>query len=67
MKGPLSEISLALEEMIDGSADLQADVLRRVAGWMSEGYDQAAQRDVEGARDWRNLTTKEERYASAHS
>lgn len=58
MKGPLSEISLALEEMIDGSADLQADVLRRVAGWMSEGYDRAAQRDVEGAEDWRDLNSK---------
>lgn len=67
MKGPLSEISLALEEMIDGTADLTSDVLRRTAGQLAEGYDQAAQRDIEGARDWRNLTTKEDRYASAHS
>lgn len=56
-------------EMIDGLADLQSGLLRRVAETMADAEDREAMLAIEGARDWRDLSadTKENRYASARS
>ena len=67
MTGPLSAIGHAWEELVDHVADWSVDLLRRTAGEMAAGLDRAAQRDIEGAREWRNLARKEDRYASARS
>lgn len=63
MSGHLTTASRALEEMIDSAATFQADLLRRLASLMEDDFDRAAQRDVEGASDWRELNRMEKRYA----
>ncbi|TIT40831.1 MAG: hypothetical protein E5W76_15425 [Mesorhizobium sp.] len=67
MTGPLSNASRQLEELVDVTADWAADLLRRTATDMGDTLDREAMRDVEGATEWRNLATKEPRYATAHS
>lgn len=67
MTGPLSTASRQLEELVDVTADWAAELLRRTAGDMADALDGAAMRDVEGAMEWRNLASKEQRYATAHS
>lgn len=63
MTGLLSTASRALEEMIDSTADWASELLRRTAADMGHALDQAAQRDVEGADEWRNLQS-DRRYQS---
>lgn len=67
MTGPLSTASRALEEMVDVTADWTVELLRRVAADMGDAIDREAMGTVEGATEWRNLATKEHRYASARS
>lgn len=64
MTGPLSTLSVALEEMVDGAATFQAYLLRRVAADMADALDRQAMRDVEGADEWRDHTSKRTGYAS---
>lgn len=63
MTGLLSTASRALEEMVDNTADWAVDLLRRTAAEMGHALDQAAMRDVEGAEEWRDLKSQENRYA----
>lgn len=63
MTGPLAEIGPTWAAMIDGLADFQADILRRTHAEMATALDRAAMRDIEGARDWRNLQNTGDRYA----
>lgn len=63
MTGLLSTASRALEDMIDSTADWAVELLRRTAADMGHALDQAAQRDVEGVHEWRDLKSKENRYA----
>lgn len=63
MTGPLSKLGRAWDELLDGIADFEADLLRRVHSRMADALDRAAMRDVEGARDWRNLQNTWNRYA----
>ncbi len=67
MTGPLSTASRALEEMVDVTADWVVDLLRRAGGDLADAIDRTAMQDIEGATEWRNLTSKEPRYATAHS
>lgn len=67
MTGPLSSLGLAWDQFADTVLAFQADLLRRTAGEMADALDRAAMRDIEGSRDWRDLTRKETRYASARS
>ncbi|RWH31634.1 hypothetical protein [Mesorhizobium sp.] len=67
MTGPLGTASRALEELVDVTTDWTVDILRRVAAEMGHALDRDAMRDVEGATEWRDLATKEQRYATAHS
>jgi fructoselysine-6-P-deglycase FrlB-like protein len=57
MNGPLSDIDHASEEFADG-------ILTRVHHQMTDALDRAAQRDIEGASDWRNFQTTGNRYAN---
>ncbi len=63
MTSPLSALGREWDALADGVADWQVELLRAAARQLSLGYDLAAQRDVEGAREWRDLTRKEDRYA----
>jgi hypothetical protein len=65
MTGPLSTASRCLEEMIDTTTDWSVELLRRAGDDMADALNAAAMRDVEGAPEWRNLTSKEPRYATA--
>lgn len=47
---------------LDRIADCHVGELRRAADDMADALDRAAMRDVEGAREWRDLT-KGNRYA----
>lgn len=69
MTGPLAEIGATWQALDDMLADFQTDMLRRTASQMADALDRAAQQDVEGVRDWRDLSTarKENRYASTRS
>ena len=55
MTGPLAAFGIAWAEFVDGMADQQVDLLRRMARDLD--HDTHAMRAVEGARDWRNLET----------
>jgi hypothetical protein len=57
MTGPLSTASRQLEELVDVTADWAAELLRRTASDMAHALDEAAMRDVEGAAEWRNLSS----------
>ncbi|MES0168218.1 hypothetical protein NKJ87_19885 [Mesorhizobium sp. M0027] len=57
MTGRLSTASRHLEELVDAIADWSIDLLRRAAGDMAAAIDHAAMRDVEGAREWRDLNS----------
>ncbi|RUV07962.1 hypothetical protein EOA79_02415 [Mesorhizobium sp. M1A.F.Ca.IN.020.03.2.1] len=63
MTGLLSTASRALEEMVDSTADWAVELLRRTAAEMSHALDRDAMRDVEGAEEWRDVKSKENRYA----
>lgn len=49
--------------MIDNTADWAVDLLRRTAAEMGHALDQAAQRDVEGCQEWRDLSNSRNRNA----
>lgn len=53
MTGHLTTAGRLLDDLVDGTLAFQADLLRRTAGEMARVLDQAAQRDVEGAQEWR--------------
>ena len=53
MTGPLQQMGHDLEEMIDAVSDWSVDLLRRTHGDL---LIMAAQRDIEGATDWRDLS-----------
>ncbi|CAH2399164.1 hypothetical protein [Mesorhizobium ventifaucium] len=57
MTGPLSTASRQLEELVDVTADWSVDLIRRAGADLADALDHAARRDIEGERDWRNLTT----------
>ncbi|RUV84347.1 hypothetical protein EOA60_04485 [Mesorhizobium sp. M1A.F.Ca.IN.020.06.1.1] len=63
MTGLLSTASRALEEMVDSTADWAVELLRRTAAEMSHALDRDAMRDVEGAAEWRNLSSSRNRNA----
>jgi len=63
MTGPLAAFNKACAEFIDELADQQVALLRRTSSDMADALDRAAQRDVEGAREWRDLTNTRNRYA----
>lgn len=65
MTGPLSTASRQLEELVDSTSDWAAELLRRTAEDMAEALDAAAMLQVEGATEWRNLATKDNRYAAS--
>lgn len=67
MTGPLSTASRQLQELIDVTADWSAELLRRSGDAMGGALDASAMLAVEGATEWRDLATKERRYATAHS
>jgi len=67
MTGPLARLGPMWDDLADRVTDWQVDLLRRKASELSTGLDAAAQRDVEGSAEWRNLNPREERYAAAHS
>ncbi|ESY89040.1 hypothetical protein X739_00660 [Mesorhizobium sp. LNHC220B00] len=67
MTGPLSTASRQLEELVDSTTDWAVDLLRRAANDMATALDLAARQDIEGTTEWRNLASKEHRYATAHS
>ncbi|TPL40670.1 hypothetical protein [Mesorhizobium sp. B2-4-6] len=67
MTGPLGTASRTLEDLVDVTADWSVDLLRRTATDMADALDAAAMRDVEGAEEWRDLNSKEDRYASSRS
>lgn len=52
----LSDLGDPWAEMVDRNADWQADLLRRTAATMGDALDGQAMRDVEGAREWRDLS-----------
>lgn len=56
MTGPYAKFGRDLDELNDFVADWCVDLLRRGHALLSHGYDQAAQRDVEGAPEWRDLS-----------
>jgi hypothetical protein len=65
MTGPLSALGRAWDRMNDAAASWQAELLRRAAGDMADALDRAARIDIEGGRDWRDLTeTRNGRYRS---
>jgi len=65
MTGPLARLGLDWDDLADRMADWQADLLRRAAQELSHGIDLAAQRDVEGAGEWRDLIgNRRNRYAN---
>lgn len=43
-------------DFVDGLADWQVQLLRRTADEMADALDRDAMRDVEGAREWRDLS-----------
>jgi hypothetical protein len=53
--GPYAQIGQALDVLNEVVADWSVDLLRRQSELLSHGYDHAAQRDIEGARDWHDL------------
>ncbi|TIN36824.1 MAG: hypothetical protein E5Y10_22100 [Mesorhizobium sp.] len=57
MTGPLSTASRQLEELVDVTADWSVDLLRRAGADMADAVDYAAMRAIEGATEWRKLTT----------
>ena len=58
MTGHLTAASRMLDELVDGTLAFQADLLRRTAGEMAAALDRAAQRDIEGAQEWRKPEAK---------
>jgi hypothetical protein len=58
MTGPLAALGLHWQDLADGIASMQANMLRRVARQMADGIDRDAQQAIEGARDWRDLAAK---------
>jgi len=61
MTGPLSDLGQDWADLADHIADWSVDLLRRARDQLAGGLDRAAMRDIEGARDWRDLTTKRSR------
>jgi hypothetical protein len=57
MTGPLSTASRQLEELIDSTTDWAVDLLARTGDDMAAALDHAAMRDVEGATEWRDLSS----------
>lgn len=64
MTSSLRAFAQAWDDFADAAATWQAELLRRIAGGMADALDRAAQRDVEGGEDWRDLT-KTRRYPDA--
>ena len=64
MTGPPSDLGQGWTELADHIADWSVDLLRRAREELASGLDRAARRDIEGAREWRDLSPKEDRYAS---
>lgn len=63
MTGPLAAFGKAWAEFINELADHQVALLRRTSSDMADALDHAAQRDVEGSREWRDLQNTRNRYA----
>ena len=63
MARSMNSIARLYNEMLDGLADWQADLLRRAATDMADALDREAQAAVEGAREWRDLQKTGNRYA----
>ncbi len=58
MIGPLADIGDGWVKLADHIADWSVDLLRRARDELAGGIDRAAMRDVEGATEWRDLSTK---------
>ncbi|MBE1208137.1 hypothetical protein [Aminobacter carboxidus] len=56
MRSELAAVGLAWEQMIDGLASSQVGALRAMADRMATELDDEARDDIEGAKDWRDLT-----------
>jgi len=63
MTGLLSDLGDNWADLADHIADWSADLLRRAHAQLADGIDRAAQLEIEGARDWRNLRNTGDRYA----
>ncbi|MGS1095846.1 hypothetical protein ACVCNR_14810 [Aquamicrobium terrae] len=63
MTGRLSDLGQGWTELADQIADWSVDLLRRARDELAGGIDRDAMRDVEGARDWRDLQRTGDRYA----
>lgn len=63
MTGPLADLGQGLADLADHIADWSVDLLRRARDELAGGIDRAARRDIEGARDWRDLQNTGDRYA----
>ncbi len=63
MSGPFAKLGRDWQDFADGIFTFQSQILRRVHGEMADALDRAAMRDVEGARDWRDLQSTGDRYA----
>lgn len=63
MTGPLASFGKEWAAFIDELADQQVALLRRTSSDMADALDRAAQRDVEGAREWRDLQNTRNGYA----
>lgn len=57
MTGPLSSFGNDLQDLADRIADWSVDMLRRASTELGSGLDRSAQRDIEGASEWRDLST----------
>lgn len=57
MRSCLSDFGRDWQGLTDHIADWSVDLLRRAASELGHGLDHDAQRDIEGARDWRDLTS----------
>lgn len=61
LEGPLAALGRTWHEMMEANADAMAIALRRTALMMRlPDADERARADVEGARDWRDLSNGRE-------
>lgn len=62
----LADLGPLWTEMIDGLADMQAGLLRRLGDRLADQLDQQARVEVEGATGWRNMGARRNIYEAAN-
>lgn len=58
MPSPLAAFGEVWQHFVDGLADMQTDLLRRMAADMADAVDDEARKTVEGEREWRDMTRR---------